>query len=607
MTTTIIVTAADTWVNGAAGKTGANYGDTAAVHVRAAERRGLVRPAIPNILGRTVSSAVLYGHAGPGGLVAQQFSLAPATQHWTQGRATWANQPAVDETAYVFTTVGVLAEGDLVAFGVTAHLQAVADGVREWEGWRLGTDSAALGQRFTSTQSGEPAWELHITLADDTEQPSNLRPDGGAVATAEPVLAWDYVEGEEVSAQASARVEVREGAEGVDPNTLANVFDSGFVTNVAPQYDLAASTYAAGAGPVHYWRVTVRDADGNESAPSDWADYTASTLPTLVVDSPVGAFGDPTPTVLAHLASGTLETWEAWVTGPDRADVRATTGASTGPIDWEVPFKNKDGRRVVTHDEAGWLYIRAYDDVDRAVAVGQNPYAEAWVPLQLTDSEAVVKPTGLVVAQVGEGDPRQKWSFRRTEAAAAYLLRADGVDLVRVDAADVTVDAGVYTFVDGGEVPPLRTQRLTVAAVDGDQTGESAGFYSDHHVSKVWLLHEDHDPVSFGGVAGDDVTRSDRRATFTPVTGDDVDIIYDFEGLRGAFQGGISAATHDDVWAVRDRIKAIAKSKKRKARLVYGSESITVVFRDLLVAPHPTMDKHNLRHKVSFSFVQVGD
>ncbi len=609
MTDLLLTGGDDSWVNSL--KPSLNYGSTTWVFVKSGERRGFVRPSLSGIAGRTVLAATLRGRVGPGH-VAQTYTIAPVTGSWSPGRVTWANQPAVDSGAAVTEVVGALPDGGVVEVDVLGMVQAVADGT-DWHGFRISTGSTATGQKFYATDSGAPAWELSVVLSDAPDQPSALKPDGGgAVATGEPILAWTFVDlGGVSTTQADSKVQVDTPAAGAEPDGTTPDFDSGWVANVDPEYDLAAATYTPPGSPPGptYWRVRVRDGAGVQSEWSEWASFTVAALPTLVVDSPTGAFGDPTPQVTAHLTGGTVASWKVYATRADRSDVRAESGTMTGPVDWTVPLRNPDGRRVFTETAPGWLYLRVYDTVDRAEAVGQKAFVDVWIPVDLTESGTVTAPTGLTVTQLADGDPRSTWEWSRTEAADAWLIEVDGETVERLEPEDVAVSAGVYTWTDAGQVSPLRPHTLKVRAVEGEEKSAGAAYDRTHTVAGVWLIPTDGDPVKLLGTAVSEFARADRVATYTPLVGGDVDVIYDRLGRAGTFVGGVDAERMGEaaVWAALDTIEALRLSPTRRARMVWGSQSIMVRLRDPDATSHDEITPTNLKHVVRFGFVQTGD
>lgn len=582
-----------------------NTGSTATLRMASDGTRILVRPALPNLTGRTVLSATLRAHVR-GAFDAQTLNLTRVTSGWAEGRVTSSSQPTVTTTGMVSVVTGALSDGDVIEFDVTAMVQLFADGT-DYFGFRL-TTSSATTQTLYSSESGEPAWEMDVTVSDAPDVPSNLKPDGGAASTSSPHVGWDFVDlGGESTDQAQSRVEVREGAATADPDLLAVTFDSGWVINADPTYDLAASAYVPGAGPSYFWRVNVQDGDGNESGFSDWAEYTVAAKPTVVMDSPTGTFGDPSPRVLAHLSTGTIETWDAIVTGPDRSDIRARTGRSTGAIDWQVPFR-VDGRRVIREGKQGWLRVRIWDTTDRAAAIGDPAYSVLWTPLNLDEDALLAAPTGLSVAPLGDGDPRNRWTWSRTEAAEAWLLQVDGNTIVRLDADDVTASAGTYTWDDAGHLPPLRDITVGVRAVDAGKTSKAVTRSHSHHVVGVWIVPEDgaDEPVCMAGGEHDDWVTEDTYATYTTLTGRTRHVFYGWKPRTGSFVGTLDARD-PDVYAALERLENFGFNKNRYFRLVWGSQSEQVRLRDIDGTSSTEILPNNDEHVVRFKFDARGE
>lgn len=762
----------DTWINSV--KTDANYGSTDSVHVKSGERRGLLRPSLPNIAGRTVTSATLTGHAAAA-LVSQTFTLSAATERWTPGAATWAypstGGPTVNAVGAVSVSPGAVASGGVVTFDVTAHIQAVADGT-DWFGWRLATDSTSTGQRFRSTESGEPAWELLVTLSDIPDAPTSLKPDGGDIPEIAPMLSWEFGDaGLGNTAQAQFRVQVDTPVSGLDPDEVTPDFDTGWVVSPSPFYDLYTSTFnlfnqvtstgdfetaatgmagisatvarvttqayrgtaslsatatsattiqavtsgtgtsavdvapstgyaiqaftkaavtsrnanwqytaynsggtsvtapTAGAAvadspstwvnnlatfttgstvqfmrlqhawasaanaEVHYldraalvkgggtdtptfWRVAVKDADGNESEFSDWASYEFVAMPSLIVDSPTGGvIGDPTPTVVAHLTSGTVGKWEAMVTSAFRADIRWRSGVQLGPtISFQIPFSDDDSRRVLIDDKQSWLYLRVYPYGDWVVGAKAPAYQEAWVPITWNDTGGITAPTALTVAQVVAGEPKCKWQWSRSVIETdGYIAQVDGVTVARIDAADITtVGGGVYSWTDNGEITPLRPHAtLKIRAVEsgGRSTAASVANFT-HKVKGVWVLPDDTTiaPFMVDGAQLGNAVRTDYRDEQTTSTGRIVDIIYGNPGRVLPFEGSIDARNGATaLWTKVAAIEALRDSKIRTGRLVWGSQSAKGRFRDVDVTSDDNLLPNMLQHKVRFSFVESLD
>ncbi len=602
----------DAWTNSQSSpkdRRSTNYGDSVWVQVKSGERRGWLRMSLPAIEGRTVLDAYLVGHAGPG-FVAQTITATAVAERWRPGDITHSSRPALRSTA-VSSAITSKTDGAVVTVsGLGPMLQAVADGT-EWWGVQLTTSSTADGQMFYATESGQPAWELHITLSELSEAPSDLRPSGGgAVGTRRPILAWA------ADGQVARRIQVDTPALGVEPDEVSPDFDTTMQASTDQTFNLATSSHTpAGTNPV-FWRVLVeREGDDTDPEWSDWASFDNVALSGLVVDSPTGPFGDVTPLVAAHLASGSLSSWKAMITGPSRADVRHRVDLSTGPISFTPPETIKgEGRRVV--ENGGWIYIEAADNVDRAVAVGESTTSSVWIPIVLADSGTVAAPTALSVVQVAPGDPRHVWSWSRTVAAEAWLFSVGNRDVARVPAAEVSVISGRYTWTDNGEIPPMRPADLKVRALEGDL--RSAPAVVSNHVHQVqgfcWLPANlegrgvGAEPIVLQGTPVRDFANVGRYATYEVMKGPTIDIVTDPNpGMTGIFNGSVSTAYGTDVWATLDAVEDLRNSQTRLARQVWGSRSILVRVADPDSVPDDEILPSNLIHRVSGRFVQVGD
>lgn len=601
MTDLLVTEFGDAWLNNAAGRRGQNYGGVKVVRVQQGERRGALLSELPNIAGRTVLDAFLVGHAAEA-LAAQDLTVAPFTSRWQPGRITWNNQPGVLSASAVTASIGATpAGGEVVIPGLDLILQAVADGA-DWYGLRLSTNSST-SQTFRSMESGEPAWELHIVLSDVPDTPTNLRPDGGGDVDADwdVVLAWDPIDD-----QAKSWVQVDTPTGGADPDDESPDYDSELQDNVDPQWALAGEHTLSGAGP-HYWRVGGEDADGNEIPFSDWAEFGVGNMPELVVDSPTGPFGDSSFTAAAHLSSGEPKAWQAMVTRESKADVRAeTTLQNSSTIEWQVPARIEAGGPVLHRAEGGWLQFKVWPEGDWAVAVGHTPYRMTWVELVFTGSESVDPPTDLTVDQYARGDSRLVWTWQRTEAATAWFLLVDGEEVARLEPEDVEADAGTYTYVDDGLVSPLQPHTLAVLAVeDGEVSTPAEQTDHVHEVEGVWLLPFDGDPIRLSGTAVGDFVNIDRRARYETLVGPPVDIIYDPNpGRTGVFSGNVHSAQPENVWTTLRRIEALKLSRRRRARLVWGSQSIVVRVLDPDGTSSQDILPSNAMHNVRFEFVE---
>lgn len=600
MTTITAANGSDTWVRDDHPNRNQSGGNT--LRLQASHRRGFVHIPVTNIRGRTVLSATLTGHV-KSGFASQTITARAVTSSWAAGRLTWNNQPGTG--VGVATTLGALSDGDAANLDVTAVLQGVANGTA-WRGLRLSTDAATADTSnwYTFDASGA-SWTLTVALSDTPEQPSDLRPNIGSVASSAPVLAWSFTDlGGDSSEQGAFKVQADPAADEVSP-----AFDSGWVTSGEPQYDLSSGAFTPlTAGASTQWRVMTRDAAGNASEWSDWAAFTYTANPTLTMDSPTGgAIGDATPDIVAHLTGETLTQWRVRVLSAS-GDIRWDSGLNDGAIAVTVPKRNDEGVRVLKRDDATYvIQVRAWGDVPRAVAVGHPAYVEALTSIVFDDDLGVTAPDSFTVVPASAGDPRSVFTWHRTSAPDAILLIRDGEIVERLDSDDWSVSAGVYTWTDTGLATPYVTESWTVrAVVSGVRSHASNAVDYTSLVQGVWLIPDSANPIKLETKASiDQFAVLDRRAIYKPLnTGTNVSIVYGFEGASGTFTGLLS----DDLNQTNAvaRLTALRADVAATPRLVWGI-SIPVELSNLKVLPAADFRAGQTVYNVSFDFTQAGD
>jgi hypothetical protein len=122
----------------------------------------------------------------------------------------------------------------------------------------------------------------------------------------------------------------------------------------------------------------------------------------------------------------------------------------------------------------------------------------------------------------------------------------------------------------------------------------------------VWLIPDDNAPILLDGTAVGDFGYSDRVATYTPLVGPEIEVVYDYVGMTGSFAGSIDNRD-GDVWDKMALIEALKASRNRVVRMVWGSHSIMARLSDVSPVAAEEIDTSNLRHNVRFRFVEVGD
>jgi hypothetical protein len=522
---------------------------------------------------------------------------------------TWDDLPATVAGISGSVTTGALSAGDTVAIPVTEILQAVADGAK-WHGFELTTDAAAINTgNFRSFDSGKTAWVLVVEVTDAPDKPTNPRPNDGSVGSGAPTVAWDS------GTTSHTQIQVQ-----VDPaaNWAAPAYDSGAQTSDGDTWDLSADvTFAAiASGASTQWRVRV--GDGTTWSPwSDTASFTYIPDRVLVMDSPTGGtIGDPTFSVLAHLATGTLTKYRIRIAkGADRTDIVYDSGVlppDGTTIARDIPWRDPNtNNRIIKGDDTSWkLIVRAWPDDDRAEAVGQTSYVEVTVDLTF-DNDVNEPPADYTITPATPGSPIHIHTWTRSEAADKWLVMHGSEVLATLTPDDVTVDAGTYTWNDGGFLQPYQALTLHVRAIDaGSRSVASNAVDVMSTPEGFWLIPDDGtEPFQFDGNEVQSFSKNDRRDTFSPVNVfTDVDLVYGFEGVSGAYQGQMDTTTSSDVLGDVDRLETIRRTPTARPRLVWASQSIRAQVKGLFALPSNDITPDNLQHVVTIGrFIQDGD
>jgi len=447
VSTQTVTTAEDTWLDSA--HPARPHGSDAWVKVGGATRAALALPPIRTILGRTVVTAPLSFHVGPGH-VGQTYTVKRITADWSDDAATWNNRPAVGSTT-VTATVSAQSDGSVVTIDIASLMQQVADG-NTWYGVQI-TSDAGSEQLLYANDSGQPAWEITVELSDNPEIVEGLFPDVGAVGASKIVLGWRSPDLDGTTDQADYRVQFS-----ATDNWAAPDNDTGWLAGTLPRHDMTAYSYALTAGANTGWRVNVRDSAGRESGWSDPAHMTYdNALGTLVLDSPAStSFGDPTLRVQAHLVGETITKFRIRVAKQnDRTAVVYNSGLQSGALDFELPFRDpKSGRRLFPDDKPRWLNVRVWGNKKRGIGEGRSDFIETWVLLTASDDVAVTAPSSLSVTPVSVGDPRNVWSWALPSAPDGVLIGAGTNILARLDSSDWTASTRGPTT---GFSPPGRS------------------------------------------------------------------------------------------------------------------------------------------------------
>ena len=576
--------------------------------IKNAERRVLLSMPLPEILGKTVVSAVLSPRVY-GAWPAQTLTVAPLASSWSVDKANWNNQPDT-RSGTASKATGALATGARTDIDITALVQQVANGLPHY-GWRVTSSGEGRFYGFATVDS----WVLTIETSDAPNEPTTLEPNGGVVGRQKFVISTDFTDLGGSTEQASLQVQV-------DPDkTAPYAFDSGEVATTVPELDLATTAYAGLAdGATTSWRVRTKDTDGLWSPWSEWATVTRVVKPSLIVDAPTGGvLGDPTPLLQAHVSAGTIKTWAVMVTaGNDRTKILYRSGQQVGTsasFATTLPLKNTDGDVIFRDGGTYQVRFRVWDRLDRVQGGPDDPpHIEVWQTLVFSDDAATAAPTTLTATPSGGPPTTLSWTYAGT--ADGWVAERNDKKIARLDPDDVTVNAGVYSWVDTGSVPNTTNTWKIKAIVNGKQgLGRSTSAYAT--VTGLWLVS----PLGSVVLAGADdnstgiegLSVKDRRATYRlPGRRDDVDIVGAFEGISGEVAGTVyvganSYDTEAQVDAAVALLKAMKKQPSVPVQVVGATMSFPALLRDVSVTPHPGMLPGDRMHRVTFGCWQVGD
>jgi len=399
-------------------------------------------------------------------------------------------------------------------------------------------------------------------------------------------------------------------------STVHPGFDSGQIAGIDPELDLntVVPPFAGFSvdGGTDQWRVRVKDGAGLWSDWSDWSMWTYKAKPTLVMDSPSGTLlSDPSPTILAHISSGTLTAFRIRVAaGSDKTRLRYDSGkrsASGTSLAHTIPFKNTDEVKIFKDDASYWLNVRVWDTYDREGTPGDPPYMETWVLVTFNDDGAVSAPTLSSVTQPGIL-PKVQLVWTRGSAPDNWVVLKDGEKHARLDPADVSSGGGTYTWQNPEYTEAYESHTWKVKAmVAGVQGPPSNSIAFKPTLSGVWLVDPDTDlGVMIRETGVSDWRRLDRFVKYKPVNRNNSVNIYDAqEGLSGSMEGVIDDGEPYAITTARGRLRAFKDAPTKAVWLLAMDVAVKVRLENLSWSPSPEAHETLLRDQVSFSFEQA--
>jgi hypothetical protein len=576
-------------------------------------------PLPPDIIGTTIASATLTGHARSAWAATTTLQAAAVTSGWSDSTLTYNRMPSTGSTSPTVAT-GTLAAGAPVDFNITTLVQAVASG-GAWYGVRLARTAGGIGGVFNSFDSGLSSWTLTIETTEAPEVPQSLVPNGTTVASGAPVLTCDFSDNGGLSNDmAQMNVQVNTSNSFTTP-----AYDQTGNTTV-PVFDLASPPSPATAftpipsGSTRYWRVRVKDTDGNWSGWSDGASFTYFSQPAITVLTPAaGVLWDPTSDVIAS-TSANLSAYRVQITdATDRTAIRYDSGrlpanpAALTTVAVSLPQKY-EGQRVLVDDRNYQLHVRVWDThTDRQSTPGSPAYVDSWSTFHF-DDDLTQTPIATLVTDQADVSPAVTLTWTRASAPDGWLVLRDSRVIARLDPADVISGVSTYTWVDAYPQPwvehvyDVRALTTVSGTSKRSKAGPTASIVPNGR--GVWLFTQDGQKVAIDDTDVTQVTVGSRLATYKPVNVRyDVDIVSGFEGLSGPLTGIVPSGL-DDTVTLADAVavlQSIKENPSQSVQLVYGSFSGEVLLRNVSITPDPRGNQGTPLARVSFVINQVGD
>lgn len=608
MTTQAVRSGFDSWVNSLAA--GEEHGDDKALHLQVpggATRYSFVHLAVPAPPGAIIQTAKLRLFARGASTTTRTVTARRAAASWKAKTLNYNNKPGVTG-ATNSVVIGTLADKDMIEIDVTADVQAIQGGAVN-NGWRIETTGTGDHKVYAFDGGVKPP-TLVVTYVEAPDAPTNLRPGGGLVGVARPVLQWQYNGDED---QASYTIQVDPAANGVTPAYTATVSSSDPIH--LPTSDILAST-----GSVTQWRVLAVDAAGQTSVYSDWVTITRDDKGTGAITNPAAPANnfvqEPTPPITFTLSGETLAAFEVIITpSTDRSNELYSSGkVSSGTGTHTLPKNRDKGGRLLQTGDTYSVIVRMFDTKKRqgSTAVGDEPYVEVIRDFTVQTSGTVTAP--VAVSIVADATPAPLFTFTRATAPDAFVIVRDGKELESgLLPVDIFLSGSSYVWRDWKAKPGVAHAYKVRAVVNGVQSNDSntVTLTPSPSVEGLWVVDNDTGLyfVCSGLDVGDwehlevgaDFLGLGARAGFriTQVMG----------GLSGSFKGLLNERTFATVATMETnlwRLKEVAPHSP-DLRLITDKMNIPVQIANLSCTVSEDSVSGYPRRNVKFRFWQTGE
>lgn len=489
---------------------------------------------------------------------------------WPKG-VTWNTKPAVTDTTHTRNLSSAFALWWDI--DVTADVQGFVAGTKANYGWRIMSNSS-FNHKWLGSSAAQRTPYLEVTYVIPAKVPSDLSPQGGAVAVDKPVLTFAVG-----SDTLGVQVQVDPGFDAVSPD-----FDSGEITATAGVVDLADTAYAGLAdGDTTYWRARAKNSYG-WSGWSAWVSFSREDLDAVTLTDPTTTPADGSPPFVWTFA-GTQTAFQATLMdslGVVLDDSGVVAGDDTG---W-TPSKG-----LAENGDTGTARIRVWDDVTRIATSGQPAYSEDTVDFTVTFDGTVDAMDTLVADQVAGSPGVHLTGTRAAGIPDEVAVFRNGVQVDRFPGTDIFTSSTAFEWTDWtaplGEAATYRLAPIVNGAVASGgptvtitPTGQG-----------LWLVDPDTDTVATLWGTDDGSWSADDVATVHVPVADDSPIVRR-RLRRGTMVGSVSGMVLDAAGVdASDVLAALAAFTLNDAghvyRLIAGHLNLRVIVGDILVAPTP--------------------
>lgn len=392
------------------------YGTPARMRLDSGDDVVLLRAAIPTSIPRNavVSSAVVEYTQISESTGSRTNTLQRNASSFT-AKTKWSKRPSGTGTTVPVTQTST--EGTLWSHTVTSDAQGFISRTLTNNGWRLTTsDTTARAYRGSTNSRLQP--RLVIEYLVPGEAPTDLKPSGGAVSVAKPVLT--FTADDDMTA---LQVQIDPAANGTTP-----AFDSGEVTASAGLLDLATTAYPGLAdGASTQWRARVRTPLGL-SPWSDWVDFSRDDFATPAITAPGATVADGTPpTEFSFPGQTAVEI--IFTSGGKKLD---GSGRMIGADTSWTPTKG-----LTKNGQVGTYEYRFEDGVDREATPGAPAYKSVFRTFTFELSDTVAPMDAVMASQDGVRPWVTLQGARAVGIPDEVAIFRDGAQIARVPGVDV--------------------------------------------------------------------------------------------------------------------------------------------------------------------------